>query len=255
MGWTRETVLKVAKRTGHPVIEAWSSHNQGLMSEVYGAVLHHTGTPLSVKGDYPTLATVRDGRPGLENSLAMFGIGRSGTIYCISEKISWHAGVGDWKGGTDGNGHYAGIEAEGPYPTGQWPAAELDAYQKLVASILIETGRGVDWAPTHAQWANPPGRKTDPTGIDMASFMAKVQSYLNNPHLLGGDEDMPLNKDDLTNIVNAILNASVDKDTGSVRTTLRDARVIARRAEAKAIEVAALVEALRAEIEALRNQS
>jgi hypothetical protein len=152
-------------------------------------MLHHTGTPSTAAGDYPTLKVVRDGRPGLENSLAMYGIGRSGTIYCINEKISWHAGVGDWNGVTDGNGYFAGIEAEGPYST--WPAAEVDAYERLVASILIETGRGLAWAPTHAQWANPSGRKTDPLGMDLTKFRVNVQRYLNNPALLGGQVPTP----------------------------------------------------------------
>lgn len=184
MGWSRDTVLRVAKRTGKPVVEAWSGHNAGSMATPVGVVLHHTGTSYTAAGDYPTLRIVRDGRPDLQNSLAMYGIGRSGTIYCISEKVSWHAGEGDWRGYTDGNGYFCGIEAEGPYPT--WPAAELDAYQRLVASILIELRRGIEWAPTHAQWANPPGRKTDPTGINMTDFMNKVQTYLNNPSLLTG---------------------------------------------------------------------
>lgn len=199
MGWTRATVLKVAKRTGYPVVESWSGHNAGTMGTVVGPILHHTATPESVPGDYPTLRVVRDGRPGLENSLAMYGIGRSGTIYCINEKISWHAGVGDWNGLTDGNGYFAGIEAEGPYST--WPAKELDAYERLVASILIETGRGQAWAPTHAQWANPPGRKSDPYGFDLAAFRRDVDKYLANPSLLGGGEvDMPLTTEEIEKI-------------------------------------------------------
>lgn len=212
MAWTRAQVVNVAKRTGYPVVEAWSSHNAGTMGTVVGPILHHTATPESVGGDYPTLKVVRDGRPGLENSLAMYGIGRSGTIYCISEKISWHAGEGDWNGVTDGNGHFAGIEAEGPYS--EWPAAELDAYERLVASILIELGRGVDWAPTHAQWANPPGRKTDPYGFDLTRFRNNVQRYLNNPALLGAKEedDLPYTEDQLLNIVRkAVASTSVGK--------------------------------------------
>lgn len=182
MGWSRDTIKKVAVRTGYPVIEAWSGHNQGAMGTIYGPMLHHTGTSASTPGDYPTLRIVRDGRPGLENSLCMYGLGKSGTIYLINDKISWHAGAGSWNGVTDGNGHFAGIEAEGP---GTWSAAQLDSYQKLVASILIEAGRDINWMPTHAQFALPKGRKTDPTGIDMNAFKAKVQQYLANPGLLG----------------------------------------------------------------------
>lgn len=177
MGWTRETMIEVARRTGYPVVEAWSGHNKGEMGTVYGPMLHHTGTLASTPGDYPTLRVVRDGRTGLENSLCMFGLGKSGTIYLINNKISWHAGAGSWNGVTDGNGHFAGIEAEGP---GTWSPAQLDSYQRLCASILMETGRGIEWMPTHAQWALPRGRKTDPTGIDMNLFRSKVQAAILN---------------------------------------------------------------------------
>lgn len=209
MGWSRETLRQVAKRTGYPVVEAWSGHNAGTMGTVYGPVLHHTGTPSTVAGNYPTLKVVRDGRPGLVNSLCAYGIGRDGTIYLVNEKVSWHAGAGDWKGVTDGNGHFLGIEAEGPYP-GAWPAAELDSYKKLVASILLETGRGFDWAPTHAQWANPAGRKTDPTSINMSAFRADVEGYLKNPDLLGGGEDMPLSDADIEKVAQRVRQVLAD---------------------------------------------
>ena len=201
MAFTKAQIVRIAKRTGYPVVEAWSGHNAGTMGTVVGPLLHHTATPESVGGDYPTLKVVRDGRPGLENSLAMYGIGRSGTIYCINDKISWHAGVGGWNGVSDGNGHFAGIEAEGPYQ--EWPEAELDAYEKLVASILIELGRGLDWAPTHAQFANPPGRKSDPYGFDMDRFKRNVQKYLNNPALLGEkeDDDLPYTEAQLLDLM------------------------------------------------------
>jgi hypothetical protein len=189
MGWTRDTIIKVAQRTGYPVVEAWSSHDYGQMGTVYGPLMHHTGTS-GASGDYPTLQVVRDGRAGLENSLCMYGIGKSGTIYCVSEKISWHAGVGSWRGLTDGNGHLAGIEAESSGANGDWTPQQLDAYQKLVASILIETGNGLEWAPTHREFALPPGRKTDPSGFDLAAFRNVVQMILNNHDLLNtmGDD-------------------------------------------------------------------
>jgi hypothetical protein len=183
MGWTKATMIKVAKRTGYPVVEAWSGHNKGTMGNPLGPMLHHTGTPSTAPGDYPTLRIVRDGRAGLENSLCAFGLGRSGTIYLINNNISWHAGVGSWKGVSDGNGRFLGIEAEGPYTT--WPAKEMDAYHKLVASILMECGTGTEWAPAHKEFALPRGRKPDPN-FDMVAFRANVQRILNNPALLTG---------------------------------------------------------------------
>lgn len=182
MGWTRATVLEVARRTGYPVVEAWSGHNAGQMGVVYGAMLHHTGTSIGAAGDYPTLKIVRDGRSDLNNSLCMYGLGRSGTIYCISEKLSWHAGAGNWKGVTDGNGHFVGIEAESDGKT--WYPAQLDAYQRLVASIQIQAGRDASWAPAHKEYALPAGRKPDPSNINLVDFRNKVQAFINNPATL-----------------------------------------------------------------------
>lgn len=258
MGWTRERITEVARRTGYPVVEAWSGHNQGTMGVVYGPMLHHTGTPVSAPGDYPTLRIVRDGRPDLPNSLCMYGLGRSGTIYLINDKISWHAGAGNWNGVTDGNGHFAGIEGESS-GGGEWTPAQVDAYERLVASILLEAGRNTDWMPRHANFALPPGRKSDTAGLDMNAFRAKVAGYLANPGSItkNGDDDLPSVQEvwqypiglrdangQLTGearsaeliladvrgfadravaaIVNAILDASIDRtDQGKPPTTLR----------------------------------
>ena len=193
MGWSKATVVAVAKRTGYPVVEAWSSKNMGTMGTVYGPMLHHTATPASAPGDYPSLRVVRDGRPGVENSLSMYGLGRSGTIYCINEKVSWHSGAGSWLGIRDGNGYFAGIEAESS-GYGDWTPAQLDSYKKLVASILLETGRSTQYAPAHREWA--PTRKIDPGGIDLAAFRADVNRILANPALLnvkGGEEELSVN--------------------------------------------------------------
>lgn len=184
MGWSRDTITRVAKRTGYPVLAAWSSHNAGTMGTIYGPMLHHTGSAKS-KSDYATLAVVRDGRPGLENSLCMYGLGKSGTIYLINDKISWHAGVGSWQGITDGNGHFAGIEAESSGANGDWTAEQLDCYPKLVASILLETGKDTNWMPMHKEFALPKGRKSDPSGLDTTSFKKQVEKYLANPGLIG----------------------------------------------------------------------
>lgn len=183
MGWTRAQVLNVAKRTGFPVVEAWSGHNKGNMGTVYGPMLHHTGSKGS--GDYPTLRVVRDGRAGLENSLSMYGLGKSGTIYCINNYISWHAGAGNWNGVTDGNGHFAGIEAESSGNGTDWTPQQIEAYKRLVASILIETGRDTNWMPMHKEYALPKGRKPDPAGIEIVSFKKDVEKYRLNPRLMG----------------------------------------------------------------------
>jgi len=179
MGWTRQEVLDVARSTGMPVVEAWSDHDAGQMGTVVGPMLHHTGSAWSYPTyTAPTLKTVREGRPDLQNALCMYYIGYDGTIYCVTEKIAWHAGAGSWAGITDGNGHYAGIEAESDGV--QWTKATVTSYKRLAAAILRKTGRTVAYAPRHADYALPKGRKTDFSGIDPATFLADVNADLTN---------------------------------------------------------------------------
>ena len=201
-GWNRDTVRRVAARTGYPVVEAWSSHDRGAMGTVVGPLIHHTGTAVT-GADYPTLRVVRDGRPGLENSLCMFGLGRSGTVYLVSERLSWHAGPGEYGGVTDGNGHLAGIEAESDGRS--WTAEQLDAYPRLVASILLEAGRGPEWTPRHGDYALPRGRKTDTSGLDIAALRATVARYLARPELINREAtDMPLTPDEIERIADRV---------------------------------------------------
>lgn len=177
---SREALVRIATRTGYPVRLAWSSHDKGAMGTVVGVMKHHTGTPLtSNMDDYPTLRVVRDGRPGLLNSLCAWGLGRSGTIYCVSDRISWHAGEGQWQGIADGNGHYWGIEAESDGV--HWTAEQLDCYPRLVASALYELRRSGVWAPRHAEFALPPGRKWDTGGLDEPAQDRAVNLYLASP--------------------------------------------------------------------------
>lgn len=188
MGLSRANLQTIAVRTGRKVVAAWSDRDAGTMGTVVGVVMHHTGTPWG-SSVAPTLQIVREGRPGLENALSTFYIDRAGTIYLISEKVCWHAGVGDWRGITDGNGHFLGIEAESDGV--HWTAETVDSYVALVAEIVRFLG--VDpavWAIRHATWADPPGRKIDFAGLDEAAFRARVQARLDH------QEDDVLNADD-----------------------------------------------------------
>jgi hypothetical protein len=185
-GLNRDLMRRIAARTGYPYVESWSSHSKGAMRGVWGALCHHTGTAWNVAGDYPTLRVVRDGRPGLVNSLSAFGLGRSGTIYLISDKVSWHAGEGEYNGLRDGNGYLAGIEAESDGGAGHWTTQQVDCYPRLVAAILVEVQQGERYTTRHASFALPRGRKTDFAGWPGGppAFWAKVREYLAHPELI-----------------------------------------------------------------------
>lgn len=177
-------MVRVAARTGYAVINALVGRNHGQMGTVRGVMRHHTGTGVNYKrlDDYPTLKVVQVGRPDLGGPLCTWGIGRSGAIYVVNDQIAWHAGAGIWRGVTDGNGHFWAIEAEsdGTY----WTPALTDSYHRLVASALYELGLGFEWAPRHAGYARPVGRKTDTAGMDEALFEQRVTAMLADPRTI-----------------------------------------------------------------------
>lgn len=175
-----------ARLTGYPVVEiadwqsAGASGGEG-MSVVEGVVGHHTATPSSYAGDYPSLRVVRDGRTGLTGPLSHYGLGRSGTVYVIGAGKANHAGVSDWAGYTSLNDKFIGIEAEDDGLDGVWTPEQLDAYPRLVAAILHYMRRDASRYAGHKDVANPPGRKIDPNGIDSNWMREKVAAYLADP--------------------------------------------------------------------------
>lgn len=183
MGLTRDQLSEIAVRTGFPVQAAWVG-GHGPMGDVVGVILHHTATADSAPGDFPTLGIVQNGRPGLSGPLCNYGLGRSGTIYLVSEGRAFHAGVGRWMGITSGNSRFLGIEAENAGSGSPWPQVQLDAYQRLVASILHALGRDTNWDVRHADWALPPGRKIDTRGFAMPPFDARVREMLAAPETI-----------------------------------------------------------------------
>ena len=180
MGMTRSQLTVIAERTGFPVKAAWVN-GHGPMGQVLGVMMHHTATPDSAPGDYPSLGVVTKGRPGLPGPSCNFGLGRSGTIYLVTEGRAFHAGTGHWKGVRAGNTHFLGIEAENAGKGGPWPAVQLDAYQRLVASVLHALGRDTNWDIRHGTWALPDGRKVDTKGFVMKDFDARVKQMLAAP--------------------------------------------------------------------------
>jgi len=167
----------VAASTGCVVAEYpdWETRGSFTFSPG-GVVWHHTATPASSKGDYPTLNLIVNGRSDLPGPLANYGLGRSGTIYVIAAGKANHAGSGGWKG-LVGNASVIGIEAEHPGTKGTpWPAEQLDAYRRLTAAICLELGVGADMVCGHKEWA--PTRKIDPIDLNMTSERAAVAALM-----------------------------------------------------------------------------
>jgi hypothetical protein len=178
---TFDQLVFIARRVGVEVVLAPSSHRGdiGRMGTVLGCTRHHTGTPNSFRPteDYPDYNVVKEGRPGLWNSLSAFGLGRHRAIYVFSEDVSWHCGTWLWNGITDGNGHFLGIEAAG---IGDWTPFQRLVYPRLCASILEFIHQDLSWMPLHLQGAMPRGRKSDAANI-WPTFDNEVAQFLAHP--------------------------------------------------------------------------
>jgi len=138
-------------------------------------MVHHTVGPR--QGNMPSLKVLRDGRAGLQGPLAQLGLGRDGTWYVIAAGRANHAGAGSWKGVSDGNSHFIGIECENTGGTDDlpWPAVQLTALRHGMAALLRHAGLGADACAGHKEYA--PQRKIDPL-LDMAELRREVASIL-----------------------------------------------------------------------------
>lgn len=169
----------IARRTGFPVTEVrgWQGRGDGGMADRPQAVVcHHTAGPS--RGDYPSLKVVTNGRADLRNSLAAFGLGRSGRIFVIAAGESWHAGkVRDKR---FNNSHAFGIEAENTGVGERWSPRMLESYARLCAELCRAFNIAPSMVRGHKEVCTPAGRKIDPAGIDMNAFRRVVAARLGN---------------------------------------------------------------------------
>lgn len=171
----KDAGLKVA------LVDGWESRGRREMGPVKGVICHYTAGQR--KGNMPSMDTLIRGREASEDAealpgpLAQLGLGRDGTFYVIAAGLANHAGLGSWKGITTGNSNFIGIEAEntGGHDDSPWPAVQVDAYQRGVAAVLKQVGRGAEFCCGHKEYA--PTRKQDPD-LDMNEFRTAVAAIL-----------------------------------------------------------------------------
>lgn len=170
----------IMRRTGYPVVEVAGWRTRGYkgrgLDAVRGIVPHHTATPWSRQGDYPSLALVRDGRSDLPGPLAQLGLGRSGTWYIIAAGWANHAGLPlDHLVSTHSNRYAIGIEAEaaGTGDPRDWPAPQMDSYARGCKALCDAFGVPVGYVLGHKEMCKPRGRKSDPS-FDMGAFRVRV---------------------------------------------------------------------------------
>jgi hypothetical protein len=178
--WLPEVLTDVGLKVAE--VPGWQDRGAGGadIGQVLGVLCHHTGVR-STK-NMPTLNSLINGRAAEKNltaipgPLAQLGLGRDGTFYVIAAGRANHAGAGMWKGISSGNSHFIGIEAENSGDNDDnWPAAQIDAYQRGAAAILKHIGQPAIFCAGHREYA--PGRKDDPS-FDMIAFRAAVEELL-----------------------------------------------------------------------------
>lgn len=166
------------RKSGLPVkeIQGWRTRGHGSFSSVNSIVCHHTATPSTAPGDYPSLGIVRDGRSDLEGPLAQLGLGRDGTVYVIAAGVAWHAGATFLQ--RQDNWHAIGIEAEHP-GVGPWTPEQYAAYVRLVDALSEHYEVPLSNVQGHKEVAKPLGRKVDPN-FDMTAFRQAIQTARRN---------------------------------------------------------------------------
>lgn len=176
-------MASVLRNAGLKVVEVsgWKTRGVGPMQKAKGIMWHHTATPASAKGDYPSLRVVRDGRKDLPGPLCHLGVGRDGTWYVVAAGAANHAGTGSYKGiGTNnGNVTLIGIEVEHPGVSGHpWPGEQLESLRRgsgaLAKAYKISHSKVIG----HKEWTS---RKIDPYGLNMSVERSHVKKYKQNP--------------------------------------------------------------------------
>ncbi|MBK3575970.1 N-acetylmuramoyl-L-alanine amidase [Streptomyces sp. MBT65] len=177
--------VRVVERSG------WRSHNRnhkGPWGPVRGVMIHHTVT----SGTSNTVSICERGYSGLPGPLCHGVIAKDGTVHLVGNGRANHAGRGDGdvlravtaerplpspnQADTDGNTSFYGFECEnlgdGHDP---WPAAQLEAIERVSAALCRAHGWGSASVIGHKEWQ--PG-KVDPKGFTMDWLRGQVAARL-----------------------------------------------------------------------------
>ena len=186
-------ILEILRAEGARVQEhdGWRTRNRnhvGTWGGVNGVMIHHTVT----QGTKTTVDICIKGYSGLPGPLCHGVIAKDGTVHLIGWGRANHAGLGDDdvlqavineralptpnEANTDGNRHFYGFECEnlgdGKDP---WPAAQLEAIERVSAAICRHHGWNERSVIGHKEWQ--PG-KVDPRGFTMSSMRERIKDRL-----------------------------------------------------------------------------
>lgn len=170
------------ERWGVPFIEVPDWQTRGVdRFNPQGVVLHHDALRSSTSA-LSALSLMIRGRPDLPGPLCQLWIDDDHdltqfrgdpVVFIVASGRANHAGPGGWFG-LSGNSSVLGIEARNTGRGEPWSPLMLAVYWRTVAAVLERIGRHAGWVCGHREWAQPPGRKIDPAGIDLNAFRENV---------------------------------------------------------------------------------
>jgi N-acetylmuramoyl-L-alanine amidase len=188
-----DVLVAALKREGVTVVEhpGWRTHNRaghGPWGPVHGVVIHHTVTT----GTDGSVALCWNGRADLPGPLCHGVIAKDGSVHLVGNGRANHAGLGDGQvlaavvaerplpppraEDTDGNQAFYGFECvnmgDGKDP---WPAAQLDAIERVSAAICRAHGWHAPSVIGHKEWTD---LKNDPRGFSMDTMRARIATRL-----------------------------------------------------------------------------
>ncbi|MFF2777866.1 peptidoglycan-binding protein [Streptomyces sp. NPDC058052] len=196
-----DRLLAALRAEGVTVVEhpGWRTHDRnhaGAWGPVAGVMIHHTVS----SGTTSSVALCSDGYQGLPGPLCHGVIAKDGTVHLVSAGRANHAGGGDPSvlravvteaygdrppvprahqgspGAVDGNSRFYGFECVNlGNGTDPWPAAQLDAIERVSAALCRAHGWGAKSVIGHLEWSD---WKSDPKGFGMPGLRDRVQKRL-----------------------------------------------------------------------------
>lgn len=107
-------------------------------------------------------------------------VGRNGKVFSVvhPDRKAWHAGVSEMGGVKNVNDFAIGVCLSNTNTGETFPMTQLGAAADVCAVLCGNYNIPVDRITTHAAVAMPPGRKTDPKGLDLVMFREMVAARL-----------------------------------------------------------------------------
>lgn len=152
-----------------------------------GVILHHTVTsPTSLDATVDRMLAVR-GSSTTPPPLCNYSTNRDGSVSIIAAGTANHGGQGEWKG-LSGNRFFFGDEMKNLGTKAEpWSDRQLESARMAAAAILDHISADVTMVCSHAEYATPAGRKTDPHTLDMDKQRLLIAGLF---HPLQEDDDM-----------------------------------------------------------------